>query len=204
MSGKGTYDRELRQAQAVILPLEYGFSMEQVSAVLGVSRGWACQLRMKFIRSGGVDFGKKRQRGGRRRENMSKEEEAAFLSPFGGNSRQTRGIQRRMSQHKRSGEKIPGAPRVNGEPMGGDGALRVMFQDEARFTVKMFDHMRHRSTFTLVRTTAPPKDSTNCMPNCSNLMAPRVPSSPLKQLGRRYNIAQFSCPGVTKSPVMNI
>lgn len=71
---------ELRQAQAVILPLEYGFSMEQVSAVLGVSRGWACQLRMEFIRSGGIK--KKRKRGGRRRENMSKEEEAAFLAPF--------------------------------------------------------------------------------------------------------------------------
>lgn len=73
---------ELRQAQAVILPLEYGFSMEQVSAILGVSRGWACQLRMEFIRSGGIDFKKKRQRGGRRRENMSKEEEEAFLAPF--------------------------------------------------------------------------------------------------------------------------
>lgn len=39
---------ELRQAQAVILPLEFGFSMEQVAAVIGVSRGWACQLRTQF------------------------------------------------------------------------------------------------------------------------------------------------------------
>ena len=73
---------ELRQAQAVILPLEFGFSMEQVAAVIGVSRGWACQLRMRFIRSGGSPAETKRQRGGRQRENMSKEEEAAFLAPF--------------------------------------------------------------------------------------------------------------------------
>jgi len=72
---------ELRQAQAVILPLEFNFSMEEVAAAIGVSRGWACQLRTRFIRSGG-SLEKKRQRGGRRRENMSKEEEAIFLAPF--------------------------------------------------------------------------------------------------------------------------
>lgn len=73
---------ELRQAQAVILPLEFGFSMEQVAAIIGVSKGWACQLRIGFIRSGGFDNQEKPQRGGRRRENMSKEEEAKFLAPF--------------------------------------------------------------------------------------------------------------------------
>jgi hypothetical protein len=64
----------------------------------------------------------------------------------------------------------------------------------------MFDHMRHKTTLALVRTTAPPKDGKNCMPDCLNLMAPRVPLSPLKQPGRRCNIAQFSYPGVTKYP----
>lgn len=33
---------ELRQAQAVILPLEYGLSMDQVADILGVSKSWAC------------------------------------------------------------------------------------------------------------------------------------------------------------------
>ncbi|MBF0568429.1 MAG: winged helix-turn-helix domain-containing protein, partial [Nitrospirae bacterium] len=32
---------ELKQAQAVILPLEYGFSIEQTASVIGVSKGWA-------------------------------------------------------------------------------------------------------------------------------------------------------------------
>jgi len=31
---------ELRQAQAVILPLEYVFSIDQVAAVMGISKGW--------------------------------------------------------------------------------------------------------------------------------------------------------------------
>ncbi len=73
---------ELRQVQAVILPLEYGFTMEQVAAIIGVSKGWACQLRIDFIRSGGFENRDKPQRGGRRRENLSREEEALFLAPF--------------------------------------------------------------------------------------------------------------------------
>jgi len=73
---------ELRQAQAVILPLEYGLSMDQVADVLGISKSWACKLRMRFIQSGGRQEKPKRNRGGRRRENMSKEEEVAFLTPF--------------------------------------------------------------------------------------------------------------------------
>jgi transposase len=73
---------ELRQAQAVILPLDFGFSMKQVAGIIGVSRGWACQLRTQFIRSGGTKAEGKGQRGGRRRENMSREEEEVFLAPF--------------------------------------------------------------------------------------------------------------------------
>jgi len=73
---------ELRQAQAVILPLEFGFTMDQVAAIIGVSKGWACQLRIDFIRSGGFGNRDKPQRGGRRRENMTREEETRFLAPF--------------------------------------------------------------------------------------------------------------------------
>jgi transposase len=73
---------ELRQAQSVILPLKFGFSMEEVASVTGISKGWACQLRTRFIRSGGKSSVAERKRGGRRRENMDKEEEAAFLAPF--------------------------------------------------------------------------------------------------------------------------
>lgn len=73
---------ELRQAQAVVLPLEFGFSMEQTASAIGVSRGWACQLRNRFLHEGGICTGDKSSRGGRRRANMSLEEEDAFLAPF--------------------------------------------------------------------------------------------------------------------------
>jgi transposase len=73
---------ELRQAQAVVMPLEFGFSIEQTARAIGVSTGWACQLRNSFIREGGIPSKDKPSRGGRRRENMSLEEEEAFLAPF--------------------------------------------------------------------------------------------------------------------------
>ena len=73
---------ELRQAQAVILPLEFGFSLEQVAMVTGISKGWVCQLRNRFIRLAGAPDLDKRKPGGRRHENMSREEEVAFLAPF--------------------------------------------------------------------------------------------------------------------------
>jgi len=73
---------ELRQAQALILPLEHGFSIEQVASVTGVSRGWASQLRSRFIRNAGKPLEDAPKRGGRRRENMTREEEEAFLAPF--------------------------------------------------------------------------------------------------------------------------
>ena len=73
---------ELRQAQAVILPLEFGFTMQQVSEIIGVSRGWACHLRTQFIHSDGLGISGKTKRGGRRRENMSRKEEEDFLAPF--------------------------------------------------------------------------------------------------------------------------
>jgi transposase len=73
---------ELRQFQAVVMPLEFGLSMEQTARAIGVSTGWACQLRNRFIREGVIPRKDKPLRGGRRRENMSLEEEKAFLAPF--------------------------------------------------------------------------------------------------------------------------
>jgi transposase len=73
---------ELRMAQAVLLPLEFCLSIEQTAQALGVSRGWACQLRGRFAKVERGEVAPKARRGGRRRENLSIEEEAAFLAPF--------------------------------------------------------------------------------------------------------------------------
>jgi transposase len=72
---------ELRQAQAVVLPLLLGVSIEQTAAVLGVSVGWACQLRRRFISAGHLVPRKPAPPQGPRAY-MSRADEAAFLAPF--------------------------------------------------------------------------------------------------------------------------
>lgn len=42
---------KLRQALAVVLPLEHGFLLDQVAAVLGIAKSWTCKSRIRFIRS---------------------------------------------------------------------------------------------------------------------------------------------------------
>ena len=40
---------QFRQAQAVLLPLVYSMSLADTADAIGVSQGWACQLRRRFI-----------------------------------------------------------------------------------------------------------------------------------------------------------
>ena len=71
---------QLRQAQAVVLPLSCGLSLEQTAALLGISVSWTCKLRTRFAR--GEIMEPKANREHRPRQNMNPEEEAAFLAPF--------------------------------------------------------------------------------------------------------------------------
>lgn len=73
---------QLRQAQAVVLPLHYGMSLEQTAQAIGLSKGWACRLRNQFIAGGVVGDKGKSVRGGRRRENFTPAREAELLKPF--------------------------------------------------------------------------------------------------------------------------
>ena len=41
---------QLRQAQAVVLPLEFGLTLPQTAQAIGVSVGWACRLRRSLPR----------------------------------------------------------------------------------------------------------------------------------------------------------
>ena len=74
--------RELREAQAVLLPALHGLSLEDTGRLIGRSRATVVRLRGRFNR--GVEHPEEpaRQWGGRRRQNMTPEEEAAFLAPF--------------------------------------------------------------------------------------------------------------------------
>lgn len=73
---------ELRQAQAVLLPLHYGLSLGQAAQVMGVSPGWACQLRRRFIAGRFTGASGAPAPGGRKRQNMSIEQERELLEPF--------------------------------------------------------------------------------------------------------------------------
>ena len=73
---------ELRQAQAVVLPLEFGLSTEQTARAIGVAVCWACQLRTRFIRQGGICESDRARKGGRHHDNLTQVEEAVFLAPF--------------------------------------------------------------------------------------------------------------------------
>ena len=72
----------LRKLQAVILPLEFGLTLEQTAQATGVSVGWVSQLRNRFIQEDGSFDDERPRRGGRYRQNMNREEEEIFLTPF--------------------------------------------------------------------------------------------------------------------------
>jgi transposase len=73
---------QLRQAQALALPLQYGMSLAQTAQAIGISTGWVCRLRNQFIRGQIAEDGSKPVRGGRHRENFTHEQEAELLKPF--------------------------------------------------------------------------------------------------------------------------
>ena len=61
---------QLRQAQAVVLPLDYAMSLSDTAHAIGASLSWACQLRRRFMqgrKAGAVDLPTP---GGRKRQNQ--------------------------------------------------------------------------------------------------------------------------------------
>ena len=73
---------ELRQAQAVVLPLAYGLSLDQTARAIGQSVTWTCRLRNRFLAGETVGDGQRQHAGGRRRENLSADREREVLAPF--------------------------------------------------------------------------------------------------------------------------
>ena len=73
---------QLRQAQAVVLPLDFAMSLADTAQVIGISQGWVCQLRRRFMRGRIAGASDTPTHGGRKRQNVSVEEERQFLAPF--------------------------------------------------------------------------------------------------------------------------
>lgn len=73
---------QLRQAQAVVLPLDYGLSLQQTARIIGRSVTWTCRLRNRFLAGEIAGDGQRQERGGRRRQNMTPEQERELLAPL--------------------------------------------------------------------------------------------------------------------------
>lgn len=72
----------LRAAQALLLPLEFGLSLEQTAAAIGLSKSRTGKLRTRFQR---IETGAEQPRtkkGLRNHARMTLDEEAKFLAPF--------------------------------------------------------------------------------------------------------------------------
>ena len=72
----------LRAAQALLLPLEFGLSLEQTAAIIGLSRSRTGKIRMQFklVETGAVQIRTKKEL--RNHARMSLEEETKFLAHF--------------------------------------------------------------------------------------------------------------------------
>jgi len=73
---------QLRQAQAVVLPLRFEMSLDKTAQITGLFVGWVSKQRNRFIQGKPVGDGSVPARGGRRRQNFTVEEEAVLLQPF--------------------------------------------------------------------------------------------------------------------------
>lgn len=72
----------LRAAQALLLPLEFGLSLEQTAVIIGLSKSRTGKLRTQFQRiECGVEQAKTKK-GLRNHARMSLDEEVKFLAPF--------------------------------------------------------------------------------------------------------------------------
>ena len=74
--------RELRQAQAVLLPVHHGLSLAETGRIIGRSKATVGRMLAESRRQVEESDRPRPQWGGRRRQNMSPEEENAFLAPF--------------------------------------------------------------------------------------------------------------------------
>jgi len=73
---------ELRMAQALLMPLKFGLSLDDTSVALGLSKSWTLRLRQRFGRIQSGQEQPKTQQGLRNRARMTLAEEAALLAPY--------------------------------------------------------------------------------------------------------------------------
>ena len=81
--------QQLRRGQALLLPALTGASMQTTATLLGLGRNQVCVLRRQFRAPDQAPLlGDQDQRGGRRRELLSLEEEARFVQGWSDQAKQ--------------------------------------------------------------------------------------------------------------------
>ena len=70
---------QLRQAIAVLLPLDYGLSLEKTAQIIGHTPIWTSRLRNRFL--AGEVYDTAPRRGGRYNQHMTEEREREILAP---------------------------------------------------------------------------------------------------------------------------
>jgi transposase len=101
---------ELRKAQAILLPAFFSLDLVATGIAIGRSKASVCRLQAEF-RAGctGTHVAQKK-RGGRRRQNMSLEQEAQLLKPFFQKAREGKPLvvaDVRKAYETATGKKVP-------------------------------------------------------------------------------------------------
>jgi len=73
---------ELRKAQSILLPSLFSLNLVATGIAIGRSKASVCRLQAEFRADCAGEHMAPKKRGGRRRQNMSFEQEAQLLKPF--------------------------------------------------------------------------------------------------------------------------
>ena len=73
---------ELRHAQAVAFPDRFGIDLDRTAQMIGKSRSSVARLRKEFVPLAKGQTLPRQNWGGRRRQNMARQEEERMLAPF--------------------------------------------------------------------------------------------------------------------------
>ena len=101
---------ELRKAQAILLPALFSLDLVATGIIIGRSKASVCRLQAEFRAGCAGTHVAQKKRGGRRRQNMSLEQEAQLLEPFFQKAREGKPLvvaDVRKTYETATGKKVP-------------------------------------------------------------------------------------------------
>lgn len=120
---------QLRQAQAVVLPLDHGLSLEQTTRAIGRSVPWTCRLRNRFLAGEIVGDGKP----GLNARWRCPRSATCCAGTAGASVHHTSATRKATRWRKRSEKRLPQRLVQLGVHWPDQAPINLMFQDEAGF-----------------------------------------------------------------------